>query len=1056
MKRLLFIAAALLSLLVACTPLAPTPTSTPLPITPMFFPTDIPTPVPTPVYLSLIWHFHQPLYTTDPQTGLVTLPWVRVNATRYYYGAGAVLQQYPKVHATVNLSPLLHRQLDDISSGARDIYWELSTRPANSLNDTDKLFLLSHFFDGVNPATIKASPRYQELQAKRGDGSDAAIRGAVAAYTEQDLRDLQVWFNLNTFSPELLSASPLHELMVKDRGFSEDDKQTLFEVLLATIRAIDPLYAQLQDSGQVELTTSPYSEAIIPLLLDTNTLSGGITKRQLPDPPFTSQPDVTEQLKRANESYQRRYGHPARGLLLPGGVIAQNVVQPLISAGVQWTATGQEVLSRTLKDNSNGTGLSADALYRPYALHTEDGKPLSVVFSASGLAERIAHYSALSPESAAEDFINQIHAIKSQLAAEKASGSHLVTVVLDGDLTLQSFADGGHSFLEALYQRLSTAADNYDIQTITPVDYMIRFPGPRALKAIAPGAMGSQDQSGFSAWIGSAENNAIWNNLGRAHRFLDDYLTGAKTSDKTALAHAYDALLLAEGSDWLKPPVGGAGSESTYFDRGFRDLLGQVYASVGVPLPDYLQVSMRPTTILAGNAPVTSIITPTIDGAINGDEWAGANVIRTVDAAAGNGVIDAFYFGANAENLFFRIDARDDWSTVAASVDSLQPLRVGVYIAKPGAPTFSDFTRLGGDGEIRVALGMNASHLLEWTLDPDGTSATALYSVNGAQTWAGTATLFAPGATLGKVLEIASPRKALGGLTDLAKLNLVVVVTRGGRLISTYPMNGLAQMTIPAGGGANTSTEKVIGEFDDRADDDNGPGTYSYPTSSVFEPHSFDLKRVSLSITDKNLIFRVELNGPIANVWNSPIGLSVQTFDIYIDKDPGKGTGARKLLDGRNAALSKGNGWEYALWIEGWEQQLYAADAKGNVSTKNNPHVTVEIDPAGVATIAAPLAQLGDGNPETWGYAIAILGQDAFPAQGVLRVRDVDSVASEWRFGGAPNDTNHTRIVDVLDAPGAKAGDENSLSHYRASMETDMTKLTADDFGTIPLVTIRK
>ncbi len=1062
MKRLLLVAATLLSLLAACSPLGSTPARTPLPITPMFFPTDTPTPVPTPIYLNIIWSFHQPLYSTDTQTNLVTLPWVRISATRYYNSAAALLQKYPKVHAAVNISPLLHQQLDDITTGTRDIYWELSTRPANSLSDEDRQFILAHFLDDANPDSIKSSQRYQELLTKRGGSGDAIVRAAGASFTEQEIRDLQVWFNLSTFNPSLLATPQLTALVAKDRDYTEDDKQVVLEAMLATIRAIDPLYAQLQESGQVELTTSPYAEPIVPLLLDTNSASAGDSKIQLPDPPFSVAQDVAEQLKRATDMYQSRYGRPARGMLLPGGAIAQNSVQPLSSAGIQWTVTGQDVLVETLKRansiSSSSGPLNAESLNRPYALTSDDGKRLNVLFSHTDLSDHLLTYATTDAQSAAEDFINRIHEIKAQLATEKATGPHLITVVIDGDRTLPVFSDDGQGFVDALYQRLSAAADSYDIQTITPTEFINRFPGPRDLKTITAGAWGDRDRTDLGAWIGTAETNAIWSNLVRARAFLNDYLTGLKTTDKAALARAYDAMLLAEGSDWLQSRSESARPDAAYFDQAFRNLLGQVYADVGVPLPDYLQVPIQPATVITGDLATPKAITPTIDGVVTDGEWNGAGVISAPDASSspGSGVISALYYGANGDNLFFRVDARDDWSAIAASVDSLQPMRVGIYISKPDSSAFSEFTRLGGDGEIRVALGMSATHLLEWTLDPDGTSATALYSANSGHGWAGTATLFTPGALVGKVLELATPRKALGSLTDLSKLNLVVIVTRGGQLISAYPVKGLAQMTIPPGSTVNATTGKIIAEFNDPTGDDFGPGAYTYPENAVFAPGSFDLKHVTISINDKNLVFKIDLNGPINNVWNSPIGLSIQTFDIYIDKDPGKGTGARKLLDGRNAALAKNNGWDYAIWVEGWEQQLYAADARGNVSSRNNPQITVLIDPAGTATIAAPLAAFGEGNPESWGYAIAILGQEAFPSPGVLRVRDVDPTATEWHFGGAPNDVNHTRIIDFLEPADSTANRDNSLGHYRASQETDITKLTADDYGTIPVVTIRK
>lgn len=1062
MKRLLHIIAALMSLLSACSVLQPASTSTPLPITPVFFPTDTPTPVPEPIYLSLIWRFHQPLYTADPQTSLISQPWVRVNAARFYSAAGTILQKFPKVHATFNLSPLLHRQLDDIASGARDVYWELSSRAAATLNEQDRQFILTHFFDDIDPALIGASPRYQELLTKRGRNTDAAIRSAVSAFSEQELRDVQVLFNLTTLGAEQMSDTQVKDINAKGRDFTEEDKKVVFEVLLKTLRDVEPLYAKMQASGQIELTTSPYSEPILPLLLDTGIASSTTITQKLPDPPFKSAADVTEQLKRANDMYAQSYGHPARGVLLPGNAFAPNIVAPLTSAGYMWTVADQDVLSRTLQQASATAILSSDVLYRPYSLRASDGANLAVFFNDSKLVTRLSNDRPTDAMALTDDFVNAVHEVRRQLLNEKAPGPHLVTVVLDGEQLMGRFGDNGQAFLHSLYQRLTELADQYDIQTITPSDYLVRFPGGRELPLKDTNPAHPSMRSDMGAWIGSTESNSVWSNLGRARQFLNDYLTGAKTTDKVALNRAYDALLLAESSDWLRSDTYQAANASTkdsepaYYDRTFRELLGSVYTSVGAPVPEYLQLRIQPIAIITGDRPVPDVITPTIDGMATDDEWNGASVILAPDASGSNGssVISKLYLGANADNLFFRIDARDDWTTLAASIDSQQPMRVGVYIAKPAASASSDFTRLGGDGEVRVSLGASASHLLEWTLDPDGTAATVLYSANASRGWAGTATLFASGAAAGHVLEMAAPRKALGGVTDLSKLTIVVMVTRGGQLMGSFPVNGLAQMTVPAMKAVGASSGKSIGDFNDPIGDDNGTGTYTYPLNSVFEPGTFDLKHVSISTRDKNLLFKITLNGPINNVWNSPLGLSLQTFDIYIDKDPGKGTGARRLLEGRNAALAKGNGWEYALWVEGWQQQVFSADARGKVSKVENAHITVEVDPAGTATIAAPLAALGNGNPETWGYAIAVLGQEAFPTDGVLRVRDVDPTASEWHFGGAADDTNHTRIIDFLN--GGQANGENSLAHYASSKETDLSRLTDDEFGSIPLVTIGK
>ena len=82
------------------------------------------------LYLNLVWHQHQPLYYKD--AGVYTRPWARVHATKDYYDMAAMLEQYPDVHVTFNLTPVLLRQLDDLAAGAKDATgWWRRSRPTS-------------------------------------------------------------------------------------------------------------------------------------------------------------------------------------------------------------------------------------------------------------------------------------------------------------------------------------------------------------------------------------------------------------------------------------------------------------------------------------------------------------------------------------------------------------------------------------------------------------------------------------------------------------------------------------------------------------------------------------------------------------------------------------------------------------------------------------------------------------------------------------------------------------------------------------------------------------
>ena len=194
------------------TPAAPAPTAT---LAPEPAPTEAPTvlPIPAeveqaPLYLSIVWHQHQPVYYKDPETGVYQKPWVRLHAAKDYVDMAAILEKYPDVAATFNLTPSLLRQLQDLEQGAKDLYQVYTEVPAGELDDAQKEFIASRFFD-INPKIIARFPRYQELADDRANS---------AAWTAQDWLDLQVLFNLGWTDPDWLAAEPLASLVAKGRG----------------------------------------------------------------------------------------------------------------------------------------------------------------------------------------------------------------------------------------------------------------------------------------------------------------------------------------------------------------------------------------------------------------------------------------------------------------------------------------------------------------------------------------------------------------------------------------------------------------------------------------------------------------------------------------------------------------------------------------------------------------------------------------------------------------------------------------------------------------------
>lgn len=245
------------------------------------------------------------------------------------------------------------------------------------------------------------------------------------------------------------------------------------------------------------------------------------------------------------------------------------------------------------------------------------------------------------------------------------------------------------------------------------------------------------------------------------------------------------------------------------------------------------------------------------------------------------------------------------------------------------------------------------------------------------------------------------------------------------------------------------SNVEVFLDVEDPEGDDHGPGSYTYPLDGVFGAGSYDLKRFQVGTEGDAMVFIFEVVAPIQNPWGSPRGLSVQTFDVYIDTDPGAGTGARLLIPGRNAALAEGSGWEYAITVEGWDPAIYVAAQDGSWEETKPSFNVITFGDKGKVVVRVPRSLLAVGDPTSWGYAAAVMSQEGFPSSGVRRVRDVEPAAQQWRVGGAPADVNHTRIIDVA---WPEAGvQEQLLSGYETIASGRIDDLGPDDFGVVPL-----
>ncbi|HYS28522.1 MAG TPA: glycoside hydrolase family 57, partial [Candidatus Limnocylindria bacterium] len=257
-----------------------------------------------PLHVALVWHMHQPYYKDDLSNTFL-LPWVRLRAAKDYYRMAALLDAYPQVKVTFNLVPSLIDQLEDYRSGnASDIYLDLSRRRADELSEEERAFVVRWMTESPSFRRVRDAPRYLELVQKREQAWPKTSAELARLFTDSEVRDLQVWFNLSWIDPHQAETDPtLRDLVGKGRDFSEEDKEPILRAQLDLLHRVLGKYQDVQRRGQAELITSPYYHPILPLLCDVASAKETRPDLKLPRRPFAHPEDAAAQLELALEAH---------------------------------------------------------------------------------------------------------------------------------------------------------------------------------------------------------------------------------------------------------------------------------------------------------------------------------------------------------------------------------------------------------------------------------------------------------------------------------------------------------------------------------------------------------------------------------------------------------------------------------------------------------------------------------------------------------------------------------------------------------------------------------
>jgi len=678
-----------------------------------------------PLYVALVWHMHQPYYKDGHQTGEYVLPWVRLHAVKDYLHMAEVLAGHPGVHVTLNLVPSLLDQLVEYATGqARDRVQTLALK--STWTTDDKSYLLALCFSLNWERIVRRYPRYWQLLQRRQQAPDQAL-----LFEDDDYRDLVAWFNLAWIDPNWLERDPLLRALVeKGQGFSRDEVQAILDRQREMIGQIVPLYRDLMARGQLELSVSPYYHPILPLVMDNRYARRASPGLPLPEVPFAHPEDASEQIRRALEAYRHHFGGKPLGLWPPEGAVCPEIVFRLAQEGLRWFASDEAVLALSLgqwvQRDGYGHVTNPRLLYQPYRTHVGD-QPPAVIFRDRLLSDRIGFvYKDWNGEDAAADLIHRLHRIRENLADPDTP--YLVSIILDGENCWEHYEHNGDRFLHSLYHRLDT---DPELQAVTVGEYLAEHP-PRA--EIASLHTGSWINHNLETWIGEAEQNRAWEYLGRTRDRLIAWQREYPLVDLGVLERAWEAIYIAEGSDWFWWYYShNSSDQALLFDQAFRGHLASVYITLGLPVPDWLEVPIAGLTAPTHHRPPGAYITPHLSPAASISlEWTGAGFLEPLSSAGtmqrGHTALKRLYYGYNPADLFLRLELNEP----------LAPYQVAFYLAVPRQQKVNHRVRLADTNPALELSGVGLSW--EILLSPGHPEAT-LNRADGQEVWRPAATL---------------------------------------------------------------------------------------------------------------------------------------------------------------------------------------------------------------------------------------------------------------------------------------------------------------------------
>ena len=536
-----------------------------------------------PLKVVLCWHMHQPQYL-DLVGNEFQLPWVYLHAIKDYVDMAAHLEAIPEAKAVINFSPVLleqldeyERQINDCLKGTgpiRDALLAALDTPVFPADNEHRAALIQACLRSNKKNQIDRFPPYKQLVAMAELLSHDV--NYISYLSNQYLADLVCWYHLVWLGETVQrSDQRVQDLIAQGSGFTLHQRRGLLQIIGELISDLRHRYATLAERGQIELSMSPYTHPMIPLLLDFSAAREAIPDLQLPQ--LDAYPGGRDrsiwQLQTGLEIFQKYFGLRPVGCWPSEGGVSNAALELMQATGFQWVATGETVLRNSI---SSTASLPQDQTI--YHAFTHKASGVRLFARNDSLSDLIGFtYADWHADDAVADLINRLTIIADSVTA---ADDPVISIILDGENAWEYYPENAYYFLTALYKSL---AENPRFKLSTYRELLTARDVP--LENIVAG---SWVFGTFSTWIGNQDKNRAWDILGDAKRSYDEVMA-ASDIDPQLKAKIETQLAICEGSDWFwwfgdyNPAETVSDFESLY-----RRHIANLYCLLGREPPQYL------------------------------------------------------------------------------------------------------------------------------------------------------------------------------------------------------------------------------------------------------------------------------------------------------------------------------------------------------------------------------------------------------------------------------------------------------------------------------------